>query len=44
MEVKTPTPSEPAQEVVSEKKEETKTTPAKKITEKKEVKKSDNLK
>ena len=44
VEVKTPTPSEPAQEVVSEKKEETKTTSAKKITEKKEVKKSDNLK
>ena len=44
VEVKTPTPSEPAQEVVSEKKEETKTASAKKITEKKEVKKSDNLK
>ena len=44
VEVKTPTPSEPAQEVVSEKKEETKTNPTKKITEKKEVKKSDNLK
>ena len=44
VEVKTPTPSEPAQEVISEKKEETKTAPAKKITEKKEVKKSDNLK
>jgi len=44
VEVKNPTPSEPAQEVVSEKKEETKTASAKKITEKKEVKKSDNLK
>ena len=43
VEVKTSTP-EPAQEVVSEKKEETKTAPTKKITEKKEVKKSDNLK
>ena len=37
-------PAETTQEVVSEKKEATKTTPAKKITEKKEVKKSDNLK
>ena len=36
--------SEPEKEVVSEKKEEKKTTLAKKITEKKEVKKSDNLK
>ena len=44
VEVKTSTPPEATQEVVSEKKEETKTTPAKKITEKKEVKKSDNLK
>ena len=43
VEVKTST-SELTQEVVSEKKEETKTTSAKKITEKKEVKKSDNLK
>ena len=44
VEVKTSTLPEATQEVVSEKKEETKTTPAKKITEKKEVKKSDNLK
>jgi len=44
VEVKTSTPAETTQEVISEKKEETKTTPAKKITEKKEVKKSDNLK
>ena len=44
VEVKTSVPTEAMQEVVSEKKEETKTTPAKKITEKKEVKKSDNLK
>ena len=44
VEVKTSTPPEATQEVVSEKKEETKTTSAKKITEKKEVKKSDNLK
>ena len=44
VEVKTSTPPEVTQEVVSEKKEETKTTSAKKITEKKEVKKSDNLK
>ncbi|MAV77268.1 MAG: 50S ribosomal protein L19 [Candidatus Marinimicrobia bacterium] len=36
--------SEAEKEVVSEKKEEKKTNPAKKITEKKEVKKSDNLK
>ena len=44
VEVKTSVPTEAMQEVVSEKKEETKTTSAKKITEKKEVKKSDNLK
>ena len=44
VEVKTSVPTEAMQEVVSEKKEETTTTPAKKITEKKEVKKSDNLK
>jgi len=45
VEVKTSAPTEATEEVVSEKKkEETKTTPAKKITEKKEVKKSDNLK
>ena len=44
VEVKTSTPPEATQEVVSEKKEETKTTSAKKITEKKEVKKSENLK
>jgi len=44
VEVKTSTLPEATQEVVSEKKEEIKTTPAKKITEKKEVKKSDNLK
>jgi len=44
VEVKTSVPTEAMQEAVSEKKEETKTTPAKKITEKKEVKKSDNLK
>ena len=44
VEVKTPTPEQSSLEMVSEKKEETKTTLAKKITEKKEVKKSDNLK
>jgi len=44
VEVKASTPPEATQEGVSEKKEETKSTPAKKITEKKEVKKSDNLK
>ena len=44
VEVKTSAPTEATKEVVSEKQEETKTTPAKKITEKKEVKKSDNLK
>jgi len=44
VEVKNSTSLEPIQETVSEKKEETKATPAKKITEKKEVKKSDNLK
>ena len=43
VEVKNSIP-ESTQEVVSEKKEEIKTTPAKKITEKKEVKKADNLK
>ena len=43
IEVKT-SAAETTEEVVSEKKEETKTTTAKKITEKKEVKKSDNLK
>ncbi len=44
VEVKTSTPTEAAEEVVSEKKEENKTSAVKKITEKKEVKKSDNLK
>ena len=44
VEVKTPTPEQSSLEMVSEKKEETKTTLAKKITEKKEVKKSENLK
>ena len=44
VEVKTSAPTDPTEEVVSEKKEETKTVPVKKITEKKEVKKSDNLK
>ena len=44
VEVKTSAPTEATKEVVSEKQEETKNTPAKKITEKKEVKKSDNLK
>ena len=44
VEVKTSTLPETTHEAVSEKKEEIKTTPAKKITEKKEVKKSDNLK
>ena len=43
VEVKTSAP-EPTQEVVSENKEDTKTTQSKKITEKKEVKKSENLK
>tara|TARA_Y100000741_G_C17953914_1_gene436933 strand:+ start:62 stop:568 length:507 start_codon:yes stop_codon:yes gene_type:complete len=43
VEVKT-TAQEPIEEVASEKKEEIKSTPTKKITEKKEVKKSDNLK
>ncbi len=42
--VKDSTTPEATQEVVSEKKEETKTASTKKITEKKEVKKSDNLK
>ena len=44
MNVKNSIPAESSEEVVSEKKEEIKTTLAKKITEKKEVKKSDNLK
>ena len=44
VEVKTSAPTDPTEEVVSEKKEETKITTVKKITEKKEVKKSDNLK
>ena len=44
MDIKNSIPTESSQEVVSEKKEEIKTTLAKKITEKKEVKKSDNLK
>ncbi len=44
VEVKTSAPTDTTEEVVSEKKEETKTVPVKKITEKKEVKKSDNLK
>ena len=44
VEVKNSTPPELTQETVSEKKEEIKAAPAKKITEKKEVKKSDNLK
>tara|TARA_B100000287_G_C20114077_1_gene575573 strand:- start:9 stop:548 length:540 start_codon:yes stop_codon:yes gene_type:complete len=44
VEVKTSTPTEATEEVVSEKKEENKTSAVKKITEKKEVKKSDNLK
>tara|TARA_B100002051_G_scaffold244296_1_gene250806 strand:- start:1067 stop:1576 length:510 start_codon:yes stop_codon:yes gene_type:complete len=44
VEVKTPPSQEVTQEVVPEKKEEIKAAPAKKITEKKEVKKSDKLK
>ena len=44
VEVKASASTEATEEMVSEKKEETKTTPSKKITEKKEVKKSDNLK
>ena len=44
VEVKTSTPIDSTQEVVSDKKEEAKTISVKKITEKKEVKKSDNLK
>ena len=44
VEVKTPTSQEATQEAVPEKKEEIKAAPAKKITEKKEVKKSDKLK
>ena len=44
VEVKTSAPTDTTEEVVSEKKEETKITTVKKITEKKEVKKSDNLK
>ncbi len=44
VEVKASTSVETKQESVSEKKEEPKTIPTKKITEKKEIKKSDNLK
>ena len=44
VEVKTSTTSEVKQDVASEQKEEVKIIPVKKITEKKEVKKSDNLK
>jgi len=44
VEVRTSTQPESTKEVVFEKKEEAKTTPTKKITEKKEVKKSNNLK
>tara|TARA_B100000945_G_C19978254_1_gene410858 strand:- start:39 stop:548 length:510 start_codon:yes stop_codon:yes gene_type:complete len=44
VEVKDSLITEPTQEVVSEKKEKIKTTPEKKITEKKEDKKSENLK
>ena len=44
VEVKASTTSEVKQDVVSEQKEEVKIIPDKKITEKKEVKKSDNLK
>jgi len=44
VEIKTSAPPEVTEEVVSEKKEAIKATPARKITEKKEVKKSDNLK
>tara|TARA_Y100001970_G_C13622432_1_gene550193 strand:+ start:59 stop:568 length:510 start_codon:yes stop_codon:yes gene_type:complete len=44
VDVKTSTPTEVIQEATSQKKEETKPTPSKKITEKEEVKKSDNLK
>ena len=44
VEVKDSLTTEPIQEVVSEKKEKIKTTPEKKITEKKEAKKSENLK
>ena len=44
VEVKSSTSTESTEEVVSKNTEETKTTSAKKITEKKEVKKSDNLK
>ena len=44
VEVKDSLTTEPIQEVVSEKKEKIKTTPEKKITEKKEDKKSENLK
>ena len=44
VEVKSSTSTESTEEVVSRNTEETKTTSAKKITEKKEVKKSDNLK
>ena len=44
VEVKTSTPEETDKEAISEKKENEKIVPEKKITEKKEVKKSDNLK
>ena len=44
MEVKTPVAEEKSQESIVEKKEEAKPTINKKITDKKEVKKSDNLK
>jgi|TARA_B100001741_G_C16071590_1_gene377866 large subunit ribosomal protein L19 len=44
VEVKTPVTPEVTTDVANEKKEEIKTTPAEKITEKKEVKKTDNLK
>ena len=44
VEVKTSTPEENEKELISEKKENDKISPEKKITDKKEVKKSDNLK
>ena len=44
VEVKTPVAPEVTTDVANEKKEEIKNTPAEKITEKKEVKKTDNLK
>ena len=44
VEVKTPVTPEVTTDVANEKKEEIKNTPAEKITEKKEVKKTDNLK